>query len=129
MDPFYNLPFYVLLSIVKSKADLPSLLHLIRASPAVSTLFQHCASEIFHATVHASIPSQIQPLLYTIAYIRSDQTVSHGLCDFISKIGTYHVQNDKEVFMQETNLPPSTIFRKVLMLACHVQHLGQQAPA
>lgn len=23
MDPFYNLPFYVLLSIVKSKADLP----------------------------------------------------------------------------------------------------------
>lgn len=86
MDPFYNLPFYVLLSIVKSKADLPSLLHLIRASPAVSKLFQDCASEIFHATVHASIPSQIQPLLYTIAYIRSDQTASHGLCDFISKI-------------------------------------------
>ena len=120
MDPFYNLPFYVLLKILKSAPDLSSLFHLIHASPAVSSLFQDCASEIFHAIVHASIPSQIQPLLYTIAYIRSDQTASHGLCDFISKLGTYHVQNDKKVFMQETNLPPSTTFREVLMLACQV---------
>ena len=120
MDPFYNLPFYVLLKILKSAPDLSSLFHLIHASPAVSSLFQDCASEIFHATVHASIPSQIQPLLYAISNIRSDKIVSHGLCDFISKIGTYHVQDDKEVFMQGTKLPRSTTFREVLMLACHV---------
>lgn len=108
MDPFYNLPFYVFLNMVRSVPDLPSLFHLLHASPVVSSLFQDCASEIFHAIVHASIPS----LLYAIAYIRSDKTASHGLCDFISKLGTYHVQNDKKVFMQETNLLPQSSSKK-----------------
>lgn len=119
MDLFQKLPFYVLLDIAKSLVDLPSLFHLVQASPTVSSLFHDCAPEIFHAVIQHSVPPTIQGLLYTIAHIRSGKIASHGLYDFMSKIGGYYTD--------EGGLTPSpAVFREILMLACQVQHLGYQ---
>lgn len=90
MDLFQKLPFYLLLDITKSVADLPSLFYLVQAFPTVSSLFHDCAPEIFHAVIQHSISPMIQNLLYTIAHIQSGKTASHGLYDFMSKIGSYY---------------------------------------
>ena len=119
MDLFQKPPFYVLLDITKSVVDLPSLFHLVQASPTVSSLFHDCAPEIFHAVIQNSVPPTIQGLLYSIAHIRSGKTASHGLVDFMSKIGSYHAD-------EGSRTPSPAVFREILMLACKIQHLGYQ---
>lgn len=103
MDLFQKLPFNILLNIAKSLVDLPSLFHLVQASPAVSSLFHDCAPEIFHAIIQHSVPPTIQSIIYTIARIRSGKTASHGLFDFMSKIESFH-------YTDEDNLTPTRRF-------------------
>ena len=124
MDPFQRIPFHVLLHIVKSVQDLPSLLHLLHASPTISCLFNDCAPEIFDAVAQRSIPQNIQTLLHTIAYIRAGKTESDDLYDFTSKIGSYTIYQRRPV--KEDERPSSSVLRDILALACHIQHLGDQ---
>lgn len=72
-----------------------------------------------------SVPSNIQGLLYTVAYVRGGKTASHGLYDFISKIGSYcaHDRNQILTYNAEQH-PSSNVFRQILVLSCHIQHLG-----
>lgn len=126
MDPFQPIPFYVL-QIVKSVEDLPSLLHLFHVSPVVFCLYHNCELEIFNAVMQRNVPPNIQALLHTIACIRAGKTASHGLYDFISKIGSYgvHGRGKTNAYRKDQYLSAS-VLRGVLVLAFHIQHLGCQ---
>ncbi|KAH8599984.1 hypothetical protein B0O99DRAFT_682451 [Bisporella sp. PMI_857] len=81
MDPFTNLPVYIVLDIVKLVPDYTTLENLVEASPCIFSLFEECGFEILEAVGQTSMPPHTQQLIGALVRLQSPGFSSD---DFVS---------------------------------------------
>jgi hypothetical protein len=73
MDPFADIPSYILLDTVKLLPDIECLGNLVEASPVIASLFDECANEI----IEIFLSKQLHELFYLVVSLRSTPPPSY----------------------------------------------------
>lgn len=77
-DPLYSLPADLVLLVMKSSLDLPSLGSLIQASAVAAATFEQYYDKITEAVIISTLSTPLQRLVRTIITLRSDASVVKG---------------------------------------------------
>ncbi|KAA6414650.1 MAG: hypothetical protein FRX48_01400 [Lasallia pustulata] len=125
-DPFSKLPPELILQIMHSLLNLTSLNHLIHASSAAATIFNHFYAEITEAVIASSLSLPMQRLVRTIITVRTDSSIGKPLTspEALGEFLDSYISDKALTCLSTTNTSLSVV-RTVLDLSSDIVCLTQ----